>query len=172
MKTLKRLQHFTARLLAVAALTAALLTPTLEVKAADYAVQKTFWSFNGTWTNSPGVATNLLSAIDLTTVTDFTLSLVGKSTNTTGTGTYDFVWETSPDGSNWPITSTNAALGRSQGWFSAPITNGVLHVWLTNITVDSIGFWRIRTGTNASSCNFTNLAIEGRIKPKRTNRDL
>lgn len=152
------------------AVAVALLTPP-RARAADYAVQKTFWSFAGTWTNSPNAVTNLNSAIDVTQVTDFALAFVARSTNTTGAGTLDFVWETSPDGSNWPITLTNAASGRAQGWFSAPITNGVAHVWVTNITVDAIGYWRIRSITNASSCNFTNLSITGYVKPKRTNRD-
>ncbi len=168
---MKTMKHLLARLLAVVLLLIALALPTPEANAADYAIQKTFWSFAGTWTNSPGAITNLAAAIDVTQVSDFALSFVAKSTNTTGAGTLDFVWETSPDGSNWPITSTNASLGRTQGWFSAPVTNGVAHVWITNITVDSIGFWRIRTYTNASSCNFTNMAIAGRVKPKRTNRD-
>jgi len=141
---------------------------TLPTKAADYAVQKTFWRFAGTWTNSPAAITNLLSAIDVTTVTDFALGIVAKSTNTTGAGTLDFVWETSADGTTWPTGLTNNALGRTQGWFSAPITNGIANVWHTNITVDAIGYWRIRTLTNASSCNFTNLAITGYIKPKRS----
>lgn len=157
-------------LLTIAVLAAVVFAPP-PAQAADYAVQKTFWSFAGTWTNSPAVATNLAAAIDVTQFTDFALGIVGKSTNTTGAGSLDIVWETSLDGSNWPITSTNAALGRNQGWFSAPITNGTAHVWITNITVDAIGYWRIRHLTNASSCNFTNLAISGYVKPKRTARD-
>ncbi len=140
--------------------------------AGDYAVQKTFWSFAGTWTNSPAVVTNLAAAIDVTQVTDFALQIVAKTTNAAVGGSLDFVWETSLDGSNWPTSYTNnAANSRTTGWFSALVTNNVTTVWVTNITVDSIGYWRIRSLTNATSGNFTNMSIVGYIKPKRTNRD-
>lgn len=157
-------------LLTIAVLAAVVFAPP-PAQAADYAVQKTFWSFAGTWTNSPAVATNLAAAIDVTQFTDFTLALVAKSTNTTGAGSIDVVWETSADGSNWPAGYTQGQIGRAFGWFSIPITNGVTHGWTTNITVDSIGYWRIRWATNGSSCNFTNLSLTGVVKPKRTNRD-
>lgn len=148
------------------------LSATPTVRAGDYAVQKTFWSFAGTWTNSPAVVTNLAAAIDVTQVTDFSLQVVAKTTNAAVGGSLDFVWETSLDGSNWPTSYTNnAANSRTTGWFSALVTNNVTTVWVTNITVDSIGYWRIRSLTNATSGNFTNLSIVGYIKPKRTNRD-
>lgn len=140
--------------------------------AGDYGVQKTFWSFAGTWTNSPAVVTNLAAAIDVTQTADFALQIVAKTTNAAVGGSLDFVWETSLDGSNWPTGYTNnAANSRTTGWFSALVTNNVTTVWVTNITVDSIGYWRIRSLTNNTSGNFTNLSIVGYIKPKRTNRD-
>lgn len=164
MKTIKQL------ILSAALLTAALFTPP-PAKAADYAVQKTFWSFAGTWTNTPTTVTNVAAAIDVTQFTDFALQVVASGTNNSvGAGSFDFVWETSLDGSNWPGITNQ--IGRTVGWFSVPMqTNSIKTVWVTNITVDAIGYWRIRHITNAANMNYTNIAITGYVKPKRTNRD-
>src|SRR5689334_2916901 len=89
------------------------LLPILPARASDYGVLKTCWSFAGNWTNSPTVATNLNAAVNCTTFTEFTLQLLAYGTNNQGgAGSFDFVWETSADGTNWPM-STNAAVGRS-----------------------------------------------------------
>lgn len=150
---------------------ALLLAVVPQAKAGDYAVQKTFWSFAGTWTNVAATSTNIAAAIDVTPVTDFALQFLAKGTNNTGgAGSFDVVWETSLDGSNWPGTTN--LVGRTTGWFSVPLqSNNVTTVWTTNITVDAIGYWRIRHITNNANMNFTNIAVTGYIKPKRTNRD-
>jgi hypothetical protein len=160
---------FIKRTLALALLALALTTP--QLKAADYAVQKTFWSFAGTWTNSPTIVTNLNAAIDVTQFTDFALLVKAAGTNNSvGAGSFDIVWETSLDGVNWPGTTNQ--IGRTIGWFSAPYqSNSFNSVWVTNITVDAIGYWRIRHVTNQCNMNFTNLTIAGYVKPKRTARD-
>lgn len=167
MKT--KFQNFRLLLASVALFAAVAVTP--RVEAGDYSLQKTFWSFAGTWTNVVGTATNLAAAIDVQQVTDFSLQAIFINTNAATAGTIDVVWETSVDGSNWPTQSTNASNGRAQGWFSFVVTNNVKSVWITNITVDSIGYWRIRHLTNSSSGNYTNVQVVGYIKPKRTNRD-
>jgi hypothetical protein len=133
--------------------------------------QKTFWSFAGTWTNGPTIVTNLNAAIDCTSVTDFSLSLIAYGTNNAGaTGSFNVVWETSPDGANWP-KDTNQ-ISRSVGWFSIPVSsNDVKTVWTTNITMDAIGYWRLRHLTNAANMNYTNISIAGWIKPQRTKKD-
>jgi len=103
-----------------------------RAKAADYAVQKTFWSYAGTWTNSPAVVTNLAAAIDVTQFTDFGLQLVASTTNDAVAGFVSVVWETSLDGSNWPTSYTNfAGAPAMQGWFAIPVTNLVKTVWNT-----------------------------------------
>lgn len=163
-------RKFTIAAALVMALAVMLLAP--KAQAADYAIQKTFWSFAGTWTNVVGAVTNLNSALDATQVSDFALQLVASSTNDAIAGGISVVWETSLDGSNWPTSYTNfAGAPGVQGWFSIPTTNLLKTVWTTNITVNSVGYWRIRSLTNASSGNFTNIALRGYVKPKRTNRD-
>lgn len=141
-----------------------------KLQAADYAVQKTFWSFAGTWTNVAGADTNLASAIDLTTFSDFNLQIVAKHTNAAVAGFFSVVWETSADGVNWPTGYTNNAPG-AVGWFAIPATNNLTTAWNTNITVGSAGYWRIRHLTNASSGAVTNLSLAGYVKPKRTSSD-
>ena len=162
------------RLLTSAALCAALLTLTPPAaRAGDYAVGKTFWSFNGTWTNTATAVTNLSAAIDVTAVTDFSLQVIAKATNggAVGAGGFSIVWETSLDGSNYSV-ETNASFGRSMGWFAVPVsTNAITTTWVTNITVDAIGYWRIRSVTNNCNMNYTNISILGYVKPKRQNRD-
>jgi hypothetical protein len=170
MNTIKKLIKHMRLLLAFAACIFALAGPPVAT-AADYAVQKTFWSFAGTWTNGPTIVTNIAAAIDVTQFTDFALQIVAKGTNAAGAaGSFDVVWDSSLDGSNWPGTTN--LVGRTTGWFSAPVqSNNVTTVWLTNITVDAIGYWRIRHITNAANMNYTNISVTGYVKPKRTNRD-
>jgi hypothetical protein len=165
------MKTFFKTVLSSVAIAALLVATAPPVKAADYAVQKTFWSFAGTWTNGPTVVTNLNAAIDVTQVSDFALTLIASGTNAAGAaGGFSVVWETSLDGSNWP-QDTNQ-ISRSVGWFSIPAqSNNVKTVWVTNITVDSIGYWRIRHITNAANMNYTNMAVRGYVKPKRQNRD-
>lgn len=169
---MNRITETVRLLLALIASVVALAVTGPQASAADYAVQKTFVSFNGTATNDVSSISNLNSSIDLTQFGDFALQVVAKTTNAAVGGGISVVWETSLDGSNWPTSYTNfAGAPGVVGWFSVPITNNVTTVWTTNITVNSIGYWRIRTITNASSGSFTNLVITGYVKPKRTNRD-
>jgi hypothetical protein len=159
-----RIKNFSAVAVVVYALFA---LPFMPVRAADYGVLKTFWSFAGTWTNSPTVVTNLNSVADCTKFTEFSLQVQASATNNQGgAGSFDFVWETSADGINWP-GSTNQ-IGRTVGWFSAPIqSNAVRTVWSTNIVLDAIGYWRLRHLTNNANMNFTNIQIRAYAKPRR-----
>jgi hypothetical protein len=142
-------------------------------QAADYGISKTFWNFNGTWTNSPTVVTQLLAAADCTQITDFSLQVVAKATNggAVAAGSFDIVWDVSADGSNFPTGITNALPG-SVGWFSVPVySNAITTAWATNITVNAIGYWRIRAITNNANMNYTSIVVRAYAKPKRTNRD-
>ncbi len=137
----------------------------------DYAIQKNFWVFAGTWTNGPTIVTNLNQAINVTTVTDFQLSLIAKGTNNAGAaGGFDVVWEVSPDGSTWP--GVTGLVHQVTGWFNIPVqSNNVTTVFATNITMNSLGYWRIRHLTNNANMNYTNIALRGYIKPKRFGTD-
>lgn len=147
----------------------ALITlPVPKAEAADYAVQKTFYSFAGTDTNVVGQKTNLNAAIDCTQFTDFMLEFRATGTNAAGTATGGFAvaWEYSADNSNWGTVDT-----MSQHWFGIPTTNKITTVFVTNITVNAIGYWRLAWLTNNSAHCITNMSIKGYVKPKRTARD-
>jgi len=151
--------------LTLAALTLAAMLP---ARAADYAIQKTFWNATSI-TNNAGVVTNLAATIDVTQFADFTLHVVLGFTNASA-GTYDIAWTCSGDGNNF--VSAPAAPGAS-GWFSIPLTNGgTVVTWVTNITtINAIGYWQIKYATNKAVQHLTNGYIVGWVKPKRTNRD-
>ncbi len=155
--------------------TIALVAMFLAAPKADAQIAKTFWSAGTTaataWTNVTGVVTNLNAAGDFSQVTDFALVFNGYGTNNSGgAGSFDVVWESSVDGSNYPkITNV---VGRTCGWFAIPYqSNNVQTVWITNITVDAIPYWRIRHVTNNTGTAFTNISITAYIKPARTRKD-
>jgi len=136
-------------------------------RAADYAVQKTFWSASSI-TNATGVATNVNAAIDLTKTADFTIQFVLAFTNACA-GTYDVQWTTSADNSTY---ASAPAMPGASGWFSIPLTNGGTTVtWLTNISVASRGYWKLNWGTNQAGQSLTNAQVLGYMKPKRTSQD-
>jgi hypothetical protein len=167
----KRFTHSAFRALRCALFTVGLalaILTTRPAQAGDYAPLKTFWSFRGTWTNGPTIATNLAAAGDFTQVTDFSLAFIAYGTNAAGgAGSFDLFWETSLDGSNWPGTTNQ--IGRTTGWFSVPMqTNSIKTVWVTNITLNAIGYWRLRWLTNQANMNYTNIQIAAYGKPKRT----
>jgi hypothetical protein len=155
-------------LIALALLAFALITP--PARAADYAVQKSIWSFAGTWTNVVGATSNLNAAVDCTQVSDFLLAvqLYGTNADLTTTLGYSIVWQTSADGTTWGNLSTGNG---SAGWFGLATTNSLPNVWHTNITMNSLGYWRVAWVTNASGQCLTNVQIKAYVKPKRTNRD-
>lgn len=146
------------------------ITTAPRARAADFAVQKTVWSFAGTWTNVVGATTNLNAAVDCTQVTDFDLQVVLSGTNADLTTTlgYTIAWQTSDDNSNWGTLSTGNG---GAGWFSVPATNALPNVWHTNITMNARGYWRVSWATNSAGQCLTNVQIKAYIKPKRTNRD-
>ena len=155
-------------IIAVIGFIAALGAP---VKAADYAVQKTFWSWVGGQTNLNTTATNLAAAIDVTQFTDFALQVSCVFTNTDLSGGIDIRWDTSIDNVNY---SGQVVSPGSSGWFRIPVpaTNVANRVtWTTNITVGAVGYWRLAWLTNQAGQAITNLSIVGRVKPKRTNAD-
>lgn len=161
---MKKLMNFTGAVMAAAIL--ALFT--LPVRAADYAVQKTFWSVTD-FTNVTATATNLAQAIDVTQVSDFALQIKTGITNPSA-GSLAIQWETSLDGTF--LTTNNPAAPGSSGWFSVPLTNsGTRTVWTTNITVGAVGYWRLSWLTNSAGQSITNVSITGYAKPKRTSRD-
>jgi hypothetical protein len=135
-------------------------------QSSRYQSGATFWNFSA-WTNVPGDVTNVSVAMDCTTLSDFALGIVAIATNNTGgAGSLDVVWETSVDGNNWPM-QTNALLN-NVGWFSIPLqSNHIMTCWGTNITVNAIGYWRVRHITNKANICFTNLNMWGHIKPTR-----
>jgi hypothetical protein len=158
--------HFLFAILGVALL----LTTGPAVHAADFAVQKTFWSASNS-TNVPTTVTNLRAAIDVTMVTDFSLQVKTVATNASTGGTLDVVWDTSNSG-DWGTGFGNPLPG-SRGWFSLPLTNNgnVTSVFTTNITVNGVGYWRIVAITNSVAQCITNWSVLGYVKPKRQNRD-
>ena len=156
----------------VALALALLLAVVPQVKAGDYAVQGTFMNVPVASMATAG-RTNLNAAIDVTQVSDFALSVFTvSSTAVSGASPFVIKWQTSLDGSNWNAT-TNDAPGTAQGWFAVPSSTGggFTNYWTTNITVNSIGYWRINDITNSTGQTLTNIVIRGYIKPKRTNRD-
>jgi hypothetical protein len=157
------------KLLTLLALLALTLLP---LRAADYAVQKTI-------TNAPVISfanaaqLTINQAVDVTQVGDFALSVFSvSSTAVSGAAPLAVKWQTSLDGVNWNAT-TNDAPGRAQGWFHIPASTGggFTNYWVTNITVDAIGYWRVANITNTTGQSITNLVVRGYVKPKRSNRD-
>jgi len=154
--------------LASAALMALLAFITPPAKAADFALDKTFWSV-ANFTNNTGTATNLAQAMDCQRVADFSLEVRTGNTNPSA-GSLSIFWETSNTG-NWLVTNTPALTG-SAGWFSVPLTNsGTKTIWTTNITVGPTRYWRISWVTNQVGQHMTNVFIAGYVKPQRTSRD-
>lgn len=129
--------------------------------AADYGVQQTFWSVTD-FTNAPGTATNLASFVDVRQFSEFYLEVKTGLTNASA-GTIDLRWATSADGVNY--CSTFPCPGNT-GWFSTHLTNGATSTtWITNVTVNSAGYWGIIWATNNSAQHMTNITIRAYAKP-------
>jgi hypothetical protein len=151
------------------ALVAVIASAALVARAGDYAVQKTLWNVGSVVSNTwiLNTATNLNAVVDCTQVTDFTLNIKVGLTNASA-GLIGVNWETSAD-NTWPGTNTYRANG---GSFSFSTTNmHQLVNWSTNITMNSLGYWRLAWLTNDSVQHATSAVVRAYIKPKRTNRD-
>lgn len=134
-------------------------------RAAEFSPIKTVWSFAGTDTNNPTVATNLASIIDVREFTEIGLQFRFGLTNAS-TGTITVQWDTSMDGVNF---CANPACPGTSGWFAVPLTNGgTFTTWTTNITVGSFGYYRINYMTNVAVQHFTNAQVLAYAKPSKT----
>ncbi len=108
------------------------------------------------------------NGVTLTKWGDFTLNVDGFSAGALTNGMLDFRWSTSADGTSW---NTNATLNASEGagWFSLGVnTGGSRFIMNTNITVNSIGYWRIDFITNRTGLTVSNMTIRAYLKPRRT----
>lgn len=112
-----------------------------------------------------GETTNWNAAVTGTKWDSFVLEVRAGSASALG-GPINIRWSTSADGSSY--TSPLAASGAS-GWFSAPLTTAAAGVgtWTTNITLNSVGFWRIDYATNQTTVTLTNFHIRAFYKPNR-----
>lgn len=156
----------------VAIALALLLAVVPQMKAGDYAVQKTLFNFPVTSIAST-VVSNVNQTVDVTQVTDFAIDVSTVSAvAVSGASPLVFKWRTSMNGTDFN-TSTNDAPGNAQGWFAIPMSTGgsLSNYWTTNITVNSIGYWQLQLMTNATGQTLTNVIVKAYIKPKRTNRD-
>lgn len=110
-----------------------------------------------------GAATNLAASVTLTKETEFVLALHWDGTNATQTSTLGVTcaWQTSADGVNWGTVVD----GKNAGWFTIPTTNSVSHNWSTNITVNTVGYWRLNWMTNGAVSMWTNGWIRAYKKP-------
>lgn len=144
----------------------ALLLGSSPATAQQYGPKTTFWGVND-FTNATGTASNLAAATTMTKNDQFTLWVVAGFTNPCA-GNLNIQWDCSADGVNY-LTTNNPTVSGSSGWFSIPLTNsGTKVVWATNITVGTLGFWRINWFTNAAGQSMTNVTIQAYVKPVRS----
>jgi hypothetical protein len=135
------------------------LASALVASAQQYGVGNTLASIGGT--NATATASNVAGVATLTKYDQFSIEAVIALTNAAA-GTLDVAWDTSNDNSSWATT------GAGLGWFSIPLTNGGAVIkWNTNITINSVGYWRARWITNASGQSATSIVIRAYIKPRR-----
>lgn len=113
-----------------------------------------------------GGATNWAAPITLTKYDSFVLEINQGTASAAAGGTMDIRWSTSSDGTTW---TTGLNQPGASGWFSAGVTNSAAGMarWRTNITVGSIGYWRIDWVTNQIGQTITNFSVKGYLKPKR-----
>jgi len=156
-------------ILALIALLAMFASPP-EASAQDQYSATTLYSFAGTDTNVVAGTTNLGASanggvVSLTKWDNFVLEFRATGTNAALTTTlgYTVAWQTSADGTNWGTVDNI-----NRGWFSIPTTNVNPIAWTTNITVNTIGFWRINWLTNSSGQCITNMAVRAWRKPLRS----
>lgn len=159
--------HFSKvlKLLAVVALLA-LCSP--AAKAQQYGSIATLWNAPNATNVAAGGTSNLASVVTLTKYDNFALQFDLIATNATAAaGTFDVYWDTSADGLNYSGASKPGGFVGSSGWFGVPVTNSLRTTFVTNITVNSVGYWRINWITNNSGVCFTNMLIRAYAKPKR-----
>lgn len=162
------MKHLIKHLALIAAVALPLLCGTPAARAQQYAFT--------TLTNNTGLAiawatgdqTNWNAAVTLTRFDSFVLE-VRAAAATALAGPINLRWSTSQDGTTWTSTTPGAA-PLAGGWFGAHMSNGTagLTVWSTNITVNSVGYWRIENGTNQTGVTITNFNLRAYTKPRRT----
>jgi len=135
-------------------------------QAQQYGLLTTLESHQATNGWATGTASNLAAVVTLTKWDEFVLEVINTCSNAVGAGTMSIQWDVSADGVNYPGTSGTVD-GKNRGWFSIPITNANQTIWTTNITVNSIGYWRANWVTNIAGQFSTNLTIKAYAKPKR-----
>lgn len=99
----------------------------------------------------------------------FTLQLftTPNATGAQGANNISIRYSISADGENWPAGIIDKA--GVQGWFDIPLTNNTGQItWQTNITMNTIGYWRLDYMTNNHSGSLTNGFIKAWFKPKRS----
>jgi hypothetical protein len=132
-------------------------------KAQQYRVLHTFWNV-GDFTNATATATNLASTVTLTKTDKWTLWVVVGVTNPAA-GSLALQWDCSADGTTF-LTTNNPAVSGSSGFFSIPLTNsGTKIVWATNMTADSLGYWRLNWLTNSAGQSVTSIVVQAYAKP-------
>lgn len=151
--------------LALVAFLLALLAP--PARAADQYGYVTVTNNTGTavaW--ATGGATNWAAPITLVKHEEFVLEISQGTASAAAGGTIDVRWSTSSDGTTW---TTGLNQSGNSGWFSAGVTNSAAGMarWRTNITVGSIGYWRIDWATNQIGQTITNFNVRAYLKPKR-----
>lgn len=137
------------------------LVTVVTASAQQYGVIGTI-AGGGTYNGPASGTTNINGTITATKWAEFALAidfaLVGA-----GSTALDIAWTTSVDGTNWATTKDPYRAG----WFSIT-PNGTSAVsWNTNITMNSVGYWKMTWITNGSASAITNLSIRAIGKPKR-----
>lgn len=126
----------------------------------------------GTYYIAASANTNLggSAVFTATKYDNFTLALSWKPKNG-ASNSIDVAWEFSPDGSTWPAAITGNTNSTYKSWFitiGADATNAAGQaLFMTNITLNSVGYWRILSVTNNSAVILTNFAARAYYKPKR-----
>jgi hypothetical protein len=148
------------KFIALCAFTTALALP---ARAQQYRALHTFWDV-ANFTNLTATASNLASTVSLTKTEKWTLWCVIGVTNPAA-GSLALQWDCSADGTTF-LTTNNPAASGSSGWFSIPLTNsGTKIVWATNITADSLGYWRLNWLTNSAGQSITSITVQAYSKP-------
>lgn len=96
----------------------------------------------------------------------FALFTTPNATGAQGNVALGVRWSVSADGVNWPATAIDVA-GQT-GHFTIPLTNNTGQItWQTNITMNTLGYWRLDYLTNNHSGSLTNGHIKAWFKPQR-----
>lgn len=167
MNPFKKLRGFGRNILASAAVMLAVtvgFTPPAAQAQEQYGLKQTLLDLPViSWANAS--TTNFNLVVSAPKWQEFVLEVTAGSASTLS-GTMDFRWSTSSDGTNW---TTPLASSGSSGWFALPIsgTAGGRINNRTNIVLNSIGFWRADYVTNTSGQTLTNFNVKVYVKPRR-----